>query len=578
MTGGTDRIEQRRAGFKSRGLTSDELRRRRGEASIEIRKVKREESLHKKRLGVLGASTDTFNSSQGSREFFSMESDGSYSEEQQLSEHQSKIDLKSKLPNITNETMSNSLPLQLKGTVEFRKILSKERNPPVDEVIACNIVPQFIRFLSGSVGSPDGLSNEEAHSMFEKLQFESAWALTNIASGTSQQTWVVVQHGAIPVFIQLLQSPSKDVQEQAVWALGNIAGDSPTCRDLVLNAGVMQPLLLLIQQGMTVSPVRLSLLRNATWTLSNLCRGKPAPLWKLVSPCLPVLNALLSCNDKEILADGCWCASYLSDGPNEYIEDVIRSGLVPRVVQLLSFESHSVQTPALRTVGNIVTGDDSQTQAVLNHGALPALSNLLSSSKASIVKETCWTISNITAGNADQIQTVINANLVPQLVTLLSHADFKTKKEACWAISNATSAKNQRPEQIRYLVSQGCVKPLCDLLRCKDNKIIQVVLDGLDAMLEVGERDRFNNTEMINEYAVYVEEAGGMDTIYELQAHENMDIYAKAKGILDKYFSEEDADIDVSLNSGSNQNTSTHTGTFQFTAPDQAVPRGGFKF
>ena len=30
---------------------------------------------------------------------------------------------------------------------------------------------------------------------------------------------------------------------QAVWALGNIAGDSPKCRDLVLSHGALMPLL-----------------------------------------------------------------------------------------------------------------------------------------------------------------------------------------------------------------------------------------------------------------------------------------------------------------------------------------------
>lgn len=78
-----------------------------------------------------------------------------------------------------------------------------------------------------------------------------------------------------------------------------------------------------------------------------------------------------------------------------------------------------LQTPALRAIGNIVTGTDEQTQAVLNAGALSMFPQLLRHKKPNIQKEAAWTLSNITAGKDSQIQEVINAGLIPYLVDML---------------------------------------------------------------------------------------------------------------------------------------------------------------
>ena len=374
----------------------------------------------------------------------------------------------------------------------------------------------------------------------------------------------------MPIFVQLLASPIDDVREQAVWALGNIAGDSPRCRDLVLANGALAPLMDQLKDAS-----KMSMLRNATWTLSNFCRGKPQPEFAQVKLALPALARLIHSSDEEVLTDACWALSYLSDGSNDKIQEVINSGVCRRLVELLVHPSASVLVPALRTVGNIVTGDDMQTQIIINCGALPCLLNLLTTShKKSIKKEACWTISNITAGTKEQIQCVVDTGIIQPLVHLLATAEFDIKKEAAWALSNATSGGSH--DQIRFLVSAGCIKPLCDLLVCSDARIITVALEGLENILKVGEAEKeLAGPAGVNPYANLVDEAEGLDKIEGLQSHSNEDIYEKAVALLEHYFDVEDGEVE---NLAPAVDAAAGTYAFGAGAGVGAPPAGGFNF
>lgn len=404
---------------------------------------------------------------------------------------------------------------QFIGMQGARRLLSRERNPPIDIFIGHGIVPKCIRFLANSDN--------------EMLKFEATWALTNIAAGTTEQTRSIIEHNGIPLLIVMLQSESIILVEQAAWTLGNIAGDGAEARDIILEHNVIDVLLRLIDK-----PTPLSLRRTIVWLMSNLCRNKnPPPPFEQVEMLLPALSNFLLSKDDQVRIDACWALSYVTDDDYFQIQAVINTEVVSTLVKLLDAKPNII-VPALRCIGNILTGTDSQTDVVIAAGLLPKLATLLQHPKANVVKEACWAVSNITAGTNVQIQAVLDAGIFHHLKNVLDKGSTKSKKEAAWAVTNASSSGTN--EQVFSLIEDYKVlKPYMNLLQNQDPGTITVVLLGLSNMFFMAQQ-----LGCIENFCLMVEELGGRNMLDELLLHENNEIYDEAHSIINTYYNDDE--------------------------------------
>jgi hypothetical protein len=235
----------------------------------------------------------------------------------------------------------------------------------------------------------------------------------------------------------------------------------------------------------------------------------------------------------------------MSDGDNERIQEVVNVNLIPSFLKMLTSGVNSIVIPALRTLGNIVSGSDSQTQAVVDAGVLPALVGLLTHNKKNIRKETCWMLSNIAAGSSAQLHLLASTpELIPRVLTQMSTAaEWDVRKEATWVISNIATGGSK--DHIVYLVQQGSLKHICDLLEVGEARILLVAMEALEAILKVPS-DTVNYFTLVDEYE-------GIEKLENLQDHENNDVYNKAMKILETYFGgaeEESENLTPAVNAG----------------------------
>ena len=486
-----------------RGGDLDLVRRRREESQVELRKAKRSEIAAKRRAL---ASLFTPHSDQPAFEFSSsiyhekLSVPISILEEAKLSPHrkaQTAIGL-------LRSGNSTDRPVALST---LRRILATE-DTPIVAIANLGVVPLLLNVLRAEYE--------------EEVVLESVWCLANLTAGPSEVIAKLVDLGGLLVLHQLLSHANTDIRDQAIWTLSNIAGDSVSHRDEVISLGIVEILSNLLVSGKAKSSSSIEVI---AWLLSNLCRGVPEPPTSVVSTALKLAPGLLATEKARIVATTCWMLSCLTDNrPLETVDAVLNSGVIGTLLEwVMRTEAEKVQIPALRTLGNILTGDDSQAQVLLNLGLLQHLAALIGSDKREVRREVLWCFSNITAGPEEQAMAVAKHNCVHSIVEALSDSDFGVKKEAVWTIAHLTRFLDCNIYD--GMINSGVLELMVRILDHQDAEILLLALESISRLLTAHSRAAIPRFEALQ----------GFDRLEFLRDHSNIAVHEKAGELIREF-------------------------------------------
>lgn len=191
------------------------------------------------------------------------------------------------------------------GIYLARKQLTLELNPPIHDFIRLGYIQQLLSLLESFMTDENIVVNNFLISVqnfalfffiliYVNLQYEILWCFINL---TSVPGIIACNHLILPgpliLFDKILKNHShNDILVQIVWLLGHLSGESIEFRDIILNSNVYQKVLSSLRHPVLAS----DLIRQSTWLLSNLLRGKPSPSLKnvhinfLFNQCLSLLK------------------------------------------------------------------------------------------------------------------------------------------------------------------------------------------------------------------------------------------------------------------------------------------------
>lgn len=399
---------------------------------------------------------------------------------------------------------------------------------PVDSALLLPLLEKLRRLLCGAGECGKALDKRElvpkllelASSSCEKIQFEALWILINMTATQpkhSQQILLLNGHNAL---ISLLRTSDK-VTEQAIWLLGNIAGENEELRAELLKAGALEGIAAVFKGN----PNEVALVDTASWAIENLFKAQETPSATAIIPFVKLLNALMCSKESKKVQKGLEGLQRITNNNEENIEIIANEIDAKALIACANKKENLLRLMALQVIRNICTGEENEIKKLITCGLVSAIGKILRESKDKAMLEASISIvSSIVLGSANCIQHLIDEFVFKHLAVIVQSVPAVQHKAAALLVN---ACKSGTESEIMQICAAGALEAFATILELEDATLILGTLDLLDKILSLWNEDE-------NVVGKEFDDLGGK--LEELQLHPNIDVINRAQQLLDKHF------------------------------------------
>ncbi|TKR94315.1 hypothetical protein L596_008612 [Steinernema carpocapsae] len=358
----------------------------------------------------------------------------------------------------------------------------------------------------------------------EANALQSAWALTNLACGGTEQTTAIVEKDGIKHLANVFRkAENTELRNQCMWALANIACENQPIAEKIRNKNVFPKLIELLLDPSTSCKI----VKNAVWFINRLVFDGSSSRSRInteiaTSLTEGLIKFMTSWNsgrdpleDEPIFKDVLYTISELVYQELRHVPLIALNylGFSKFLISKCPDATPGYTKAALRILGNITLSSDLSTLQLVENGLLDCLYQLLDKfddPRSDVLIDTFWLLSNV-AGCETPVSDHLFSHpkthiFVRRVLFLLGGAKDRSRRDLLYLILNSFASAS--PERTSWLLDHGFFngieavakdahralynerlwEVLLDVLRngCEDEAFVHHALSrGLDEHLQI---------------------------------------------------------------------------------------------